>query len=388
MDRPPAAAVTAIAQIGAVPLMLRVITEVTGLRLSLIAHVTPDRWTCCAVNDLQFGLAVGGELDVATTLCSEVRDTRAPIVISHASQDPAYCGHRTPKMYGFESYISVPIFLPDGEYFGNVCALDAVPIDLSRPQTLGMLQLFAELVGLQLAAEEQHERTSRALGDASRTGDLREQFIAVLAHDLRTPLQSLMLGVQLLGSEALPDWTSPVLARMHRSADRMNRLVDDVTDFARGRLGTGIPVQSSEIPDVLGMLQHVAAELAVAHPDRTIEIVVSGSGSMSGDQVRIGQLVQNLLGNALLHSPADTNVNVELALQRDQLLIVVTNGGPAIPDVVRARMFEPYQRGHDVKPGGLGLGLFIASEIVRSHGGTIDVTSIPGETTVRCTLPR
>ena len=80
--------VLAVSRIGAVPAILRVITEVTGLRLSLIAHVTDETWTCCAVNDqLEFGLQVGGHLEVATTLCSEVRRARSPI-ISHASVDP------------------------------------------------------------------------------------------------------------------------------------------------------------------------------------------------------------------------------------------------------------------------------------------------------------
>src|SRR5687768_14429082 len=114
--------------------MLRVIIEITGLRLALIARVTETRWTCCAVDDqLDFGLSERGELDVATTLCAGVRDARAPIVISHASQDPTYCGHPTPKIYSFESYISVPIVLPDGTYFGTVCALDSRPVDLSAP---------------------------------------------------------------------------------------------------------------------------------------------------------------------------------------------------------------------------------------------------------------
>jgi signal transduction histidine kinase len=388
-DRAPGEAIAAVAQIGAVPLMLRVITEVTGLRLSLIAHVTADEWTCCAVNDqLQFGLEVGGTLDVATTLCSEVRSARAPIIISHASEDAVYCTHRTPKLYSFESYISVPIFLPGGEYFGNVCALDARPTDLSQPRTIGMFQLFAELVGTQLAAELQHSQTSAALLDARQAGELREQFIAVLGHDVRAPLNSIALGAQLLQSEPLPEWSAPVLDRMRRSIDRITRLVDDVTDFARGRLGGGIPVARSPIRDVIGMLEHVVAEQRAAYPQRKITLATAGEGGIAGDRTRLAQLLQNILGNALTHSPHDSPVSVGITLRTDELELFVTNSGPAIPDGVRARMFEPYQRGTDTKPGGLGLGLYIASEIVRAHGGAIDVTSEPGMTTVRCTIPR
>jgi hypothetical protein len=99
----------AIARISAVPTILRTIREATGLRFTLVARVLPDRWVACALHDeIQFGLDVGGELDVATTLCAKVRDTREPVVIDHASVDPQYCQHPAPKTYGFESYIAGP----------------------------------------------------------------------------------------------------------------------------------------------------------------------------------------------------------------------------------------------------------------------------------------
>jgi signal transduction histidine kinase len=191
----------------------------------------------------------------------------------------------------------------------------------------------------------------------------------------------------LLSSKPLPEWTTPIITRMKRSTDRIMNLVDDVVDFARGRLGGGIAIQASEIPDALGLLAHVVDELRVAHPGRNIDIVSRGSGAMRGDPVRLAQLLQNLLANALVHSPPGAPVSVSLEL-RDRLVIAVTNGGPAIPEDTRAKMFEPYRRGTSASPGGLGLGLYIASQIVRSHGGAIDVSSSEGATTFRCTIPR
>ena len=118
--------VEAVARLEAVPTILRVVTETTGLRFSLVARVTQDTWTACAVHDeLAFGLKAGGTLDVATTLCSEVRDSHTPIIINHASEDPRYCTHHTPKIYGLESYIAVPIFLTDGSYFGPAAIVNA-----------------------------------------------------------------------------------------------------------------------------------------------------------------------------------------------------------------------------------------------------------------------
>ena len=141
--------IAAIARISAVPGILSVISEVTGLRLALVARVTTDTWTACAVLDrMNFGLEVGGRLDVTTTLCSEVRDTRRAVIIEHASDEPAFCNHPTPKMYGFQSYIALPLLRATGEYFGTVCALDAKPARLRDEKTVTMFRLFSELISL------------------------------------------------------------------------------------------------------------------------------------------------------------------------------------------------------------------------------------------------
>lgn len=106
----------AIARISAVPTILKTVRQSTGLRFTVVARVLRNRWVACAVHDeIEFGLKVGGELDVATTLCSQVRDTLAPVVIECASTDAHYCNHPSPKKYGFESYISVPIFRRTGQ---------------------------------------------------------------------------------------------------------------------------------------------------------------------------------------------------------------------------------------------------------------------------------
>lgn len=155
--------VAAIARLSAVPTILRVVTETTGLRLSLVARVTQDKWVACAVHDeIAFGLKAGDTLDVATTLCSKVRDTQVPVVIDHATEDSVYATHPTPKMYGFESYIAVPIFLADGAYFGNVCALDPLPAKVNQPKIVETMKLFAQLVSAQLAVETRESSTRQA----------------------------------------------------------------------------------------------------------------------------------------------------------------------------------------------------------------------------------
>lgn len=155
-----------VQRISAVPAILQVLSETTGLRFAAVARVTETNWTACAVFDrIEFGLKVGGELDVTTTLCSEIHASHQPIIISQVSADPDYCHHHTPQIYGFESYISVPVLRANGSFFGTLCALDPLPRDLSSPATRAMFESFARLLTLQLDAEEQQQSTRAALAD-------------------------------------------------------------------------------------------------------------------------------------------------------------------------------------------------------------------------------
>ena len=107
--------IDAVGAIDAVPTILNVVCRVTGMGFAAVARVTEERWICCAVNDeIQFGLQPGGELKVETTICHEMRQSREAVVIDHVAEDELYCRHHTPAMYGFQSYISMPIFLKDG----------------------------------------------------------------------------------------------------------------------------------------------------------------------------------------------------------------------------------------------------------------------------------
>jgi hypothetical protein len=383
--------VAAVARIGAVPTVLKVISETTGLRLALVAKVTDDAWTACAALDrMEFGLTAGDQLDVATTLCREVRSTGEPIIIEHASQEASYCGHPTPRLYGLESYIAVPIFRPGGEYFGNVCALDSRPARLRDGKTLAMMNLFAELISLQLAAEEAHSRDREALSDARRTAELREQFIAVLGHDLRNPLSSVITGSGFLLDISDEPRHKTILERVHSSGHRMARLIEDVLDFARGRLGGGIAIDPEQVQDVAALAAEVVAEIASAHPDRTLRVTYRDAGAAVLDRTRVSQMMSNLVGNAVQHGPPDEPVEVLVEGMGDRVRFAVTNGGEPIPPGLMSRLFQPYVRAEGSRPSpGLGLGLYIAAEIARSHGGSLEAVSSAGSgTTFTAVLPR
>lgn len=145
--------VESVGRIAGVPAILKAVSELTGMRYVVIARVTKQRWIACAVLDeMNFGLPPGGELEVATTLCSEVRDRKEPIVIEHASEDTSYCQHPTPKAYGIESYVAVPIVLKNGEFFGTLCAVDSRPAKLPE-NTIRTMQIFSELIAVELGSE-------------------------------------------------------------------------------------------------------------------------------------------------------------------------------------------------------------------------------------------
>jgi signal transduction histidine kinase len=383
--------IAAIGRIGAVPSILRVVSETTGLRLVLIARVTEDSWTACATLDrMDFGLRVGDELNVAHTLCREVRGSLAPIVIEHASREPDYCDHPVPRMYGFESYVAIPIFRPDGEYFGNLCALDAHPAELRNPRTMEMLRLFADMVSLQLSAEEEHQRARDALSEERRTAELRDQFIAVLGHDLRSPLASVVTGAGFLLELDPGETERTILERIHSSGERMARLIDDVLDFARGRMGGGIPVAAEEVDDVPALVDAVVAEVAGANPGREVRTECRDPGRALVDRARVAQLFSNLVANAVEHGPPEEPVEVRVDGTDALVRFAVTNRGEPIPPELMPRLFHPFVRGSGSRPrSGLGLGLYIASEIARAHGGSLHVSSTAETgTTFTAVLPR
>src|SRR5271155_137992 len=173
--------IDSVGRIEAVPTILDVVCRTTGMGFAAVARVTEDRWVACGVLDeIDFGLKPGGELRVETTICHEIRQCREPVVINNVAKDEAWCGHKTPAMYGFQSYISVPIVLADGSFFGTLCAIDPRPALLKTPEIIGMFRLFAELIAKHLDAHRKFAATESALLEERAVSKLREQFIAVL----------------------------------------------------------------------------------------------------------------------------------------------------------------------------------------------------------------
>jgi signal transduction histidine kinase len=211
---------------------------------------------------------------------------------------------------------------------------------------------------------------------------LREQFIAVLGHDLRNPLSAVSATAELLSLRKNEPDLVKIGQRLKSTTLRMARLIDDVMDFARGRLGSGIGVSIDDVDDLAMALRVVVAEVREANPDRLLADDLAISARVRCDRTRVQQLLSNLLGNAVTHGAAEFPVRVRARIEDDELVLSVLNGGNAIAPESLSKVFEPYWRPATSKPGGgLGLGLYICKQIVSAHGGTLEVRSSAQEGT-------
>jgi signal transduction histidine kinase len=376
--------VETIGKIDVVPTILEVICRTTGMGFAAVARVTEDRWVACAVRDeIAFGLTPGGELEVATTICHEIRQSGEPVIIDHVAQDEAFCGHPTPARYGFQSYISMPIICR-GEFFGTLCAIDPRPARLNTPETVGMFRLFADLIARHLEVHDRLARSEAALLDARQAAELREQFIAVLGHDLRNPLASIQGGTRLLLKTPLDERAQTVVGLMQNSVGRMAGLIDNILDFARARLGGGFEVERRPNAALASAVDQAVAELRMAHPARTIRADVEIDQPVACDGPRITQLASKLIANALAHGSDSAPVEVQARTAGGEFELSVSNQGAPIPPAAMERLFQPFSRAGQQ---GLGLGLYIASEIAEAHGGTLSVASDATETRFTFRMP-
>lgn len=221
---------------------------------------------------------------------------------------------------------------------------------------------------------------------------LRERLLAIVGHDLRNPLSAITMGTAALArKQGLDPSVDALIRRIDRSAQRMARLIAQLLDFARIQQGMALAVE--RVPTKVDeVVRQVVEECQLANPEAEVRLELEGPAPAEADPDRLAEVVSNLVGNALQHGQGPITVRVR-ERGPERLTIEVHSRGPAIAHDVVPQLFDPYARGSEKGPcrtgGGLGLGLYIAREIVHGHGGRIEVRSSAQEgNTFTVVLPR
>jgi sigma-B regulation protein RsbU (phosphoserine phosphatase) len=292
------------------------------------------------------------------------------------------------RMQGFFNEFAIDMLTAGGKPMQMICNALEGRDEAGKP-------LFTRLAVLKATDRRRYEQELLAAREAAKislenereTSELREQFIAVLGHDLRNPLASISAGARILGRDAKSEREHQVAVMLQTTVMRMAELIDNVLDFARGRLGGGIALDRNADTPLEPVLHQVIDELRLSS-GREIEVEYAIDVPVNCDRGRIGQLVSNLVGNAITHGATNVPVRVRAETEGGLFTLSVANGGVPIPEAAMERLFEPFFRG-EVRASrqGLGLGLHIASQIAKAHEGVLTVTSTIEETKFIFVMP-
>ena len=242
-------------------------------------------------------------------------------------------------------------------------------------------QYERQLVEAKRRVETINSDLQTQMAEAKETAEFREQFIAVLGHDLRNPVAAIDAGANLMLRDGWTARSPMILKLMKASVLRMSGLIDNVMDLARARLGGGIQLHRENTDKLEETLSQVVDEIRFSHPDRNIETTFGPFPSVNVDLPRIAQMFSNLLGNAITHGSPTQPVRIDANVDgKGNLMIAVANGGSPIPLDAQTRLFQPFYRGDGSSTVGLGLGLFIAAQIAEAHDGSLVMTSDDSET--------
>jgi signal transduction histidine kinase len=308
----------------------------------------------------------GFSLAIGEGFAGTIAATRRPLLIHDAAHD-ARVKSEVVRERGMRAMYGVPLLderqgLVGVAHMGSRTAYEFQDEDLI---------LFGALAS-RATALIVSRRTTDVLIENERQ---RDGFIGILAHDLRSPLQAVVGSAHMLLEQGrLDDRDRRIVARIARAADRMGRLVSDTLDFARARLGSGMPLTLERI-DLAEVVRTAAEEAELGHPGGTVRMKTTLSERVWADADRVAQLVSNLLDNALKHGSPVGVVDVRVFESDGDAVVSVHNGGPKIPPDLLPYVFEPFRRGATGSGRGVGLGLFIANTIAAEHGGSIEAIS-------------
>lgn len=284
-----------------------------------------------------------------------------------ADHDPTFPRWPAARAAGLAEGFAVPIL-------EGTKTIGAMELFTSRPEPADPdLLLALRTVGLQIG---QFLRRARLVEELRETVRFSELFSGILAHDLRNPLNTVVMGTEILARTATDDRERRTIDRMRSAETRMTRMIDQLLDLTRARSGGGIAISRTEM-DLADLARTIMNELAVAHPTRRIELACAGEARGHWDHDRLAQVVSNLLGNALVHGEPSSVVAMRIDGGDSASVRFETHNLGTIPEKLLPSLFDPFRRATPNKAParGLGLGLYITKLVVEAHGGTVDVSS-------------
>lgn len=366
------------------PTILDVILQSTGLGFAVVARVTSDKWITCATRDnLQFGLVPGDELDIKTTFCRDVRSTKTLVVIDYVDQDDKFCNNPIPIQYGFQSYISVPITLQDGTFFGTLCALDPAPNKLNNAKVIGMFTSYAELISFHLDAIEKMRLKDLEI---KKKNFQLESFDFVSSHDLQEPLRKIQMFSSVILEKNNQNLTNEVIKYLDgikNESQRMRNILNDLLVFSEYKKSS----QEFVATDLNSIVENIRKRLSKEFSECNGKIVVEKLPSVPIMPDQIEQLFYNLIINAITFrsNHCDLEISISSKIEKGIDLsyekldanttyctLTFTDNGTGFDPRYNEKIFGMFNRLDKEKHcNSTGIGLTIARRITENHNGFI-----------------
>lgn len=385
-----------------VPSILDLVCRTTGMRFAAVARVTEKQWIACSVkDDINFGLKPGGELQIETTICNDIRATGEPVVIDHVSEDERFKNHHTPRIYGFQSYVSMPIVLKDGTFFGTLCAIDPQPVDLTGMRAHTMFALYADLIAFHLTAQDQHRERNQLLESTrfqlQQSQDNIRQYAHISRHTLQEPLRKLQLFSGMLVQDMnLPEDHKAVQIahKINRLAGEFSTMITELSDFSDIDQTT----DHFQLVDLDTVLKAVLNRLKFKIAAKEATVNCGTLTIVPAIPRQISQLFYHILDNALTFTHPQHPVTVKvygddmpateleahphLAHKASYYKVSIEDNGIGFEARHAEQIFDLFSRLNTKQEyEGMGMGLSQARKIMQHHGGIIIVDSEAGKGT-------
>ena len=370
--------------IKALPTILDVLSQSTGMGFIAVARVTQEKWITCAVQDnVAFGLTPGDELEVESTICHEVRQAEKLVVIDHVEKDTFYNVHPTPLRYGFQSYISVPIIRKNGDFFGTLCAIDPNPNKLNNPKVIGMFTLYSELISFHLEAiENLHLKTQEI-----KKKDIQlEAFGFVSSHDLQEPLRKIQTFSNIIREKEAHSLTPSLneyFTGIEKEAKKMRNILKDLLDYSEIEEF----VDRFETIDLSMVIEGAIAQLKNELTENEGNISIGKMCEIKAIPIQLQQLFFCLIANSIAFKSASRplSIKIECSIKKgvefdtteleDNLRyceITVADNGIGFDQKYNEKIFGMFKRlGNSENNRSTGIGLAIAKRIADNHRGKI-----------------